>query len=262
MPTLAAVYRYPVKSCAGEALQRACVTAEGLLQDRRFMVVKPDGRFVTARRYAGLQMICARFDGDTLTLLHDDLPAIAVSRRDFACRAFETGVWADAFSALSTTVALDAWVSRVLGEPAHLLWLGDESPRYRESIDSRVSFADGHPLLLTTNASLADVNARTDGTHVMGQFRPNLVVDDNAAFAEDGWRRLRIGEAVFRVHSPCGRCVMITVDPARGERRADGEPMRTLTSYRKQGKEVCFGQNLVVERTGEIAVGQPVEILD
>ena len=262
MPTLSALYRYPIKSTAGEALDRATVTEEGLLRDRRFMLARPDGSFVTARRYAGLQRVFARFDGEQLFVMHDDHPAVSESRHAFARQPFQTGVWGDEFPALTTTLRLDAWFSRIVDEPVHLLWLGDRSNRHRDSIGVRVSFADGYPLLLTAEASLADVNARTDGSHVMAQFRPNVVVADSAAFAEDGWQRIRIGDVVFRVDKPCGRCVMITVDPATGERRPDGEPLRALGRYRRQGKDVCFGQNLVAENSGELRVGQGVEILE
>ncbi|WP_353175906.1 MOSC N-terminal beta barrel domain-containing protein [Salinisphaera sp. T5B8] len=262
MPTLAGIYRYAIKSSAAEALASAHVQLEGLRHDRRFMVVKPDGSFVTARRYPVLQTVTARFDGARLTVLHDDHVALAEACADFDYQSFATRVWADDFSAWTTTQRLDAWFSRVLGEPVHLLWLGEQSPRYRDKIDTRVSFADGYPLLLTSEASLADLNARTDGTHVMAQFRPNLVVADTAAFAEDTWQRIRIGPVTFRVDAPCARCVMITVDPARGQRRSDGEPMQTLLRYRKgDDNQVYFGQNLVAENEGAISTGDTVEIL-
>ncbi|MDA3920865.1 MAG: MOSC domain-containing protein [Salinisphaera sp.] len=263
LPTLAAIYRYPIKSTAAEPLDRALVLEEGLQQDRRFMLARLDGSFVTARRYPGLQRITARFDGETLCLTHDDHVAVTESRHMFALERFATGVWADEFAAFTTTIRLDAWFSRIIGQPVQLLWLGNESPRYRSGIASRVSFADGYPLLLTSEASLADINARTDGTHLMTQFRPNIVVRDSAAFAEDRWRRIRIGEVIFRVDAPCARCVMITVDPTRGECRPDGEPMRTLLSYRKSDtNDVYFGQNLVVEAGGELTVGQGIEVLE
>jgi len=263
LPTLTSIFRYPVKSTAGEALKHASVEFEGPRYDRRFMVVKPDGTFVTARRHAGLQRVMARFDGHTLSLTHDDHVGISEPCSSFSKELLETGVWADDFAALTTTTRLDAWFSRVLGEPVHLLWLGERSPRLGFKAGVPLSFADGYPLLLASEASLADVNARTDGTHVMAQFRPNIVVSGIDAFAEDDWRRIRIGDVVFRVDAPCARCVMITVDPARGERRADGEPMRTLLGYRKSDTNaVYFGQNLVVEAGGDITVGQTVEVLE
>ena len=263
VPTLSAIYRYPIKSTAGEALSSARVLEEGLEQDRRFMVVKPDGSFVTARKYPALQRVVARFDGGRLSLIHDDQVALTESRQAFAREKFDTRVWADDFCALTTTIRLDAWMSRVVGEPMSLLWLGERSSRYRDLIETRVSFADGYPLLLTSEASLADVNSRTDGSHVMAQFRPNLVASGTPAFAEDEWRRVRIGDVVFRVDAPCSRCVMITVDPERGVRRADGEPMRALMRYRKGAdNNVYFGQNLVAENCGEVTVGQAIEVLE
>lgn len=227
------------------------------------MVVRLDGSFVSARKHPGLQRVTARFDGDNLWLTHDDHVAISESRQAFALQPFDTGVWGDDFPAWTTSIHLDAWFSRIVGEPVYLLWLGAQSARYRRTIDTRVSFADGYPLLLTSQASLADLNERTDGSHVMAQFRPSIVASGNDAFAEDGWRRMRIGDVIFRVAKPCARCVMITVDPARGERRPDGEPMKTLLGYRKrEGNQVHFGQNLIAENAGEIAVGQPIDILE
>ncbi|MES1928076.1 hypothetical protein SADO_02435 [Salinisphaera dokdonensis CL-ES53] len=263
LPTLSAIYRYPIKSTAGESLRHARVFEEGLEQDRRFMVVKPDGSFVTARKYPGLQRVVTRFDGDRLSVMHDDQVALTEARHAFELKPFDTHVWADDFPALTTTIRLDAWFSRVVGEPVSLLWLGERSSRYRSATETRVSFADGYPLLLTSEASLADVNSRTDGSHVMAQFRPNLVASGTQAFAEDGWRRVRIGDVVFRVDAPCARCVMITVDPERGERRPDGQPMHALMRYRKgTDNNVYFGQNLVAENRGEVILGQAIEVLE
>lgn len=268
MPTLAAIHRYPIKSTAGESLERARVEEEGIAGDRRFMVVKPDGTFLTARTHPQLQRVQARFDGERLVVVHksqahDTLAPLTVERREFAGEPLDTQVWADSFAATTTHVSLDDWFSEAAGEPARLLWVGERSPRYREAIGVRVSFADGYPLLLISEASLEDLNARTDGTHVMAQFRPNLVATGTEPYAEDGWKRIRIGEAIFRVDAPCSRCAMVTVDPSRGEKRADKEPLKTLAGYRRGEKgKVYFGQNLVAENSGEIAVNDVIRILD
>lgn len=263
MPTLAAIHRYPIKSTAGESLERARVEEEGLVFDRRFMAVKPDGTFLTARTHPQLERVRARFDGKTLALGHDRLGPLALPVSDFAGVAFETEVWGDRFGATTTHEMLDAWFSDVVGEPARLLWAGEISARYREKIGVRVSFADGYPLLLISQASLEDLNARTDGSHVMAQFRPNLVASGTEPYAEDGWKRIRIGDVLFRVDAPCSRCAMVTVDPALGERRRDKEPLKTLASYRRGEKgKVYFGQNLVAENSGDIARGDAIEIME
>lgn len=263
MPTLSAIHRYPIKSTAGSSLQRAQVEEEGIVGDRRFMVVKPDGTFLTARTHPQFQRVRAQFDGERLTVTHDVLPPVDVARQEFSGRPFDTQVWADPFTATATHTSLDDWFSEAAGEPARLLWLGERSARYRETIGVRVSFADGYPLLLISEASLEDLNARTDGTHVMEQFRPNLVATGTGPYAEDGWKRIRIGDVTFRVDAPCSRCAMVTVDPSRGEKRGDKEPLKTLANYRRGEKgKVYFGQNLVAENRGEIGVNQSIEVLE
>ncbi|HET8791841.1 MAG TPA: MOSC domain-containing protein, partial [Modicisalibacter sp.] len=148
-------------------------------------------------------------------------------------------------------------------EPARLLWLGQHSPRYRSRIQRRVGFADGYPLMLISQASLDDLNARMTRAQRMSQFRPNLVVAGTAPYAEDTWKRIRIGTLEFTVHAPCSRCAMITVDPETGEFLARGEPLRTLAGYRRgEGGKVYFGQNLIAHGDGVLELGAPLEVLD
>jgi uncharacterized protein YcbX len=120
-----------------------------------------------------------------------------------------------------------------------------------------VGFADGYPFLLIGQASLDDLNARLAEPVEMRRFRPNLVVEGAAPFAEDGWHRLRIGGLAFRGVKPCDRCTVTTVDPDTGARGP--EPLRTLSTYRKEGNQVMFGMNLVHDQRGTVAVGDPVE---
>lgn len=96
----------------------------------------------------------------------------------------------------------------------------------------------------------------------MLRFRPNLVIEGSEAFAEDGWKRIRIGDVEFRVVKPCSRCILTTIDPQTGERSADREPLATLQKYRAQADGAMFGQNLVNDSKGQLQVGMPVEILE
>jgi uncharacterized protein YcbX len=124
-----------------------------------------------------------------------------------------------------------------------------------------VSFADAFPLLLISRAALDGLNARLAKPVSMLRFRPNLVVEGVAAHAEDGWKRIRIGEVEFDVAKACTRCVFTTVDPMRGERDPDGEPLRTLIGYRRTADGVTFGQNLIPRSAGSVRVGDAVEVL-
>jgi uncharacterized protein YcbX len=142
------------------------------------------------------------------------------------------------------------------------------NPDYSQDGDM-VSFADGYPLLLVTEESLARVNEWiADGRHAaegplpMSRFRPNVVVAGNAAFAEDGWRLVRIGDVTFRVAKQCGRCVFTTVDPGTAARGK--EPLATLARHRRWDGNVWFGVNLIPDAPrdgGVIRVGDPVTIV-
>ena len=97
----------------------------------------------------------------------------------------------------------------------------------------------------------------------MERFRPNIVITGNKPFAEDTWKRIRIGNVVFENVKPCERCIFTTLDPNTAERSRKGEPLKTLAKFRLIAKEgVTFGVNLVAENEGTIHVGDEVEILE
>ncbi|EPC01061.1 hypothetical protein L861_10840 [Litchfieldella anticariensis FP35 = DSM 16096] len=260
--TLSGLYRYPIKSTAGESLPQALVNEEGLLGDRRYMVVKPDGTFITARSHPQLQRVSTTVHDDGLVLHHPELADFPLEHAAFEAAAFSTHVWGDSFTGLTTTTRADEWIGQAVGEAAKLLWLGERSPRYRQAIGKRVSFADGYPLMLIGQASLDDLNTRLPSLHRMAQFRPNLVVTGSLPYAEDEWRVLRIGEVELAVDKPCSRCAMVTVDPETGRFIPEREPLRTLAGYRRgpDGK-VYFGQNLIVLKGGVLEVGSSVELV-
>ena len=79
-------------------------------------------------------------------------------------------------------------------------------------------------------------------------------------FDEDGWGRIRVGEAEFDVAWQCSRCILTTVDPDTGVHDAAGEPLKTLRSFRRVNGPVMFGQNLIPRKLGEIRVGDAVEV--
>jgi hypothetical protein len=133
-------------------------------------------------------------------------------------------------------------------------------PQYAAPED-RVGFADGFPLLLLSRASLEELNRQLPRAVRMENFRPNLVVEGCAPFAEDTWKRLRVGSVELEVVKPCARCVFTTVDPLTGQKAADGEPLRTLTRVRRIQGKAMFGQNVVVRRPGMLQVGDAVEVL-
>lgn len=268
MAKLSAIHIYPVKSMGAQSLHQARVCPEGLAGDRRFMVIKPSGDFITARTHPALQLITPLGQDEDihagrLRLSYPGQPDLTLDVCEFEKAPVKTQVWKDGFEALSIHAQADTWISTLLGEPARLIWLGETSNRFREKLDTRVSFADGYPLLLISEASLADLNLRADAISRMSQFRTNLVVSDTEAFAEDGWKRIRIGEVEFLLAKPCSRCVMTTIIPGTDRFHPQGEPLATLSKFRKtQQGDVNFGQNLIALNEGIIHEGDDVVILE
>ena len=132
-------------------------------------------------------------------------------------------------------------------------------PRYARH-NENVSFADGFPYLVISQASLDDLNGRLAEPIEMRRFRPNFVITGTEPFAEDQWKHITIGDLRFEVVKPCARCVLTTINPETAEKGA--EPLKTLASYRRNGNKILFGQNVTVQDFGELNVGAQVLVLE
>jgi hypothetical protein len=267
------IWRYPVKSCRGEPLDAAIVEPWGLAGDRRWMIVDRAGGVVTAREYPPLVLVTPRFDGDSIRLTGPGLPELTVpvpSGEDLA----PVSVHGNPLAAAPAGDEASEWLGKIIREPVRLVYLDDPTrrrpnPDYSQPGD-RVSFADGYPLMMTSGASLAALNDLIlEGRHAaegplpMRRFRPSVVITGAPAWAEDGWRRLRIGEVTFRVAKGCDRCVFTTIDPDTGVKSR--EPLITLSKHRHWDGKVWFGIQLIPDTPPHgqsISVGAPVTILE
>ena len=266
---LHSLHLYPLKSAAGLAVDALAIEPRGPRFDRRWLVVDAEGRFVTARAVPELVLIRAEPDGDGLRLSAPGQPPLVVAPPSPAAPRIAVTVWKDRIEAPLADAAAHAWLSVCLQREVRLVWMDADvrrpvDPAYGRDGDE-VSFADGYPLLLVSLAAVDGLNARLAAAGrsavTMAHFRPNLVVAGTGAHAEDGWRRLRVGEVVFDAVKPCTRCVFTTVDPALGRRRDDGEPLETLKAYRRTPAGVTFGMNLIARGTGTVRTGDAVEVL-
>lgn len=258
-----ALYRYPIKSCRGTALQEAIVDARGIVDDRRYMIVDATGRFLTQRELPRLALVAPSIDGPRLHLSAPDMPPLTLYPTADGIRR-DVVIWHDACAATDQGDDVSSWLSAFLAVPCRLVRMADDvvrrvDARYAGAND-QVGFADGFPLLLTSEASLDDLNGRLETSLPMDRFRPDIVVDGFVPYEEDGWSRIRIAGIVFGVVKPCARCPITTVDQQTAERAK--EPLRTLATYRSvPGRGVMFGQNLVHDRDGVIRVGDEVELV-
>jgi len=264
---LSALYRYPLKSAIAEPLQTSAIEPLGLAGDRRWMLVdETTGRFLTQRAEAHMSQLGAAHLDDGLRLSAPGLTSLFVPTPtpDAALRGVT--IWRDTLRVPDAGDEAAAWVSSFIGKPTRLVQVPAERARLTEAgygLDTdKVGFADGFPLLLIGQASLDDLSARVGRELEMLRFRPNLVVGGSEAFAEDGWKRIRIGDVEFRVVKPCSRCILTTIDPQTGMRSDDREPLATLKTYRQVEGDVMFGQNLVSDGVGRLDVGMPVTVID
>lgn len=234
------------------------------------MVVDEDGNVLTAREAHVLLLVHPRLLDDGLSLTGPDAPPLLVRTPD-GSNLVPVELWGSHVSAAPAGAEADAWFTKVVGRTARLVYLDDPTRRPTNpsltSPDDRVSFADGFPLLLTTEESLAALNdliaegpLADEGPLPMLRFRPNVVVQGVPTWAEDDWRRIRIGEALFRIVKGCDRCVLTTLDPVTATKGM--EPIATLARHRRWDGKTWFGVNLVPERHGaEIRVGDEVDVV-
>jgi uncharacterized protein YcbX len=261
---LSGLYRYPVKSLAGEFLEQSRLDGFGLERDRRWMLVDREGHFLSQRELPRMALIRPSLTPDGLLLQTPQLPDLAVRFPDEDGERIKVRIWGDLCMAQLADSSTHAWFSDFLGRPCRLVHMPEQTlrpvdPNYALASD-RAAFSDGFPLLLISQASLDDLNRRLDEPLPMLRFRPNLVVEGCAAYAEDSWRRIRIGVSTLRVVKPCSRCKITTVDPYTAE--TGSEPLRTLSGYRRRGNQVFFGQNLLHDGPGDLRLGMPLEVLE
>ena len=239
--TLSQLWVYPVKSAAGISLKSSEVVLRGLQYDRRWMVVDENGRLVTQRERPELALLRPSFTGEHLRLEADGMPRLELPLDPDGGEPLTVMMWKEPVSAQLVEAATQ-WFSTLLGGAYRLVHMPETTLRRSpDHAPSPVSFVDGNPFLLISEASLADLNKRLDDPVDIRHFRPNLVVGGCEAFTEDIWETVQIGTLRLVRTGPSVRCMLINVDPDKGERHT--EPLRTLARFRRVGREVRFGQN-------------------
>ncbi|MER6256348.1 MOSC N-terminal beta barrel domain-containing protein [Streptomyces sp. NPDC001584] len=267
-----ALHIHPVKSVAGTAPDEVAVEPWGLSGDRRWALIDPEGAVITQRRHPRLALATARpaGGGGRIAVTAPGMPELFVEVPEPGPLEPAMLFGKKVETVAAATTAAD-WFSTYLGEPVRLVHMDD--PAVRRPVDpdyalpgETVSLADGYPLLIATLASLDALNSLIaqgdhpeEGPLPMNRFRPNVVVSGAEAWAEDGWLRIAIGDAVFRGVRECGRCVVTTTDQETAQRGK--EPLKTLARHRRIGKSLAFGRLLVPVRLGTVRVGDEVRVL-
>ena len=255
--------RYPLKGGRGIEVSELEIGPFGPEDDRRWMVIDPDGSLVTQREVASLCQIGATPSVEGLTLTAPNRAPLTLPRPATGAPSRVVRVWADAVAGIDLGEEGPRWLTEALDRPVRMVYLpADADRRTDQNYDpsrTRVGYADGYPLLVVGTASLEDLNGRRPAPLPMNRFRPNVVVSGAAPYAEDTWRDFAIGGLPFAGVKPCLRCQVTTTDQATGARAQ--EPLRTLATYRKDaGGGVRFGMNVVHRDQGRIRIDDAVTV--
>ncbi|RRB02604.1 MOSC domain-containing protein [Larkinella rosea] len=266
-PVLKEIRIYPIKSLGGISLSEAEVELKGFRYDRRWMLVKPDGVFLTQRENTVMALVEVELTDRHLRVYHRHRPedGLDIPLDQATDEQLTAYVWDNqAVDSRVVSQEADDWFSRLLGFPCRLVYMPENSrrpvdPKYAQP-DDVVSFADGYPYLVISTDSLDELNRRVEKPLEMIRFRPNLVVEGVLPHEEDTWYRFQIGELRFFGVKPCARCVLTTIDPQTGTKGK--EPLKTLATYRRLDNKILFGQNVLAEHPGKLRVGDPVRVLE
>jgi len=250
---------YPVKSCAGIALQEGLLVETGLELDRTWMVVDGDGVFVSQRDLPRMALVQPALKGEEMVLRAPGMLAMHVKLWGSGdpCRV---RVWKDEVMACDMGDIAAQWFSDFLGRPLRMVRFNPWNKRlsnrqWTGDIEAEVAFSDGYPLLVVSTASLAELNSRLEQRGLppvtMARLRPNLVLDGLDAHGEDFLDEITFdtpdGPVRLKLVKPCTRCTVPSVDPATGIQGV--EPGDTLAGYRADPRmdgAITFGMNAVI----------------
>jgi len=268
------LFIHPVKSCAAIDVDAATLIETGFEFDREWMVVDHRGVFVTQRDVPRLALVRPSLRGGDVVLRAPGMLALHL-RTDAVEDAVRVRVWDDEVAAYDMGALAAQWFSDFLGRAVRLARFDPDGQRLADArwtgaLQAPTAFADGFPLLVTSTASLAELNRRLlaagGPAAEMTRFRPNVVLDGlDDAHGEDFIDTLEIespdGMVVLKLVKPCGRCTIPDVDPAtadQGHAVADA-----LAAYRAEpriGGALAFGMNaIVVDGVGRhVRRGAPV----
>jgi len=252
---------YPIKGCAGIDLKHVQLDPRGLENDRKWVVVDKSNRFISQRSYPEMCKIRVEITKTGLILNHPDFEELIIDQSESDGKSM-VSIWDDTVVAQNSNAAAAEWFSTVLGHPLRLVRIGDDYQRNirlnDNVLESEVHFGDAFPILVISEASLNNLNNRLESAVPMNRFRPNIVISGAGEHDEDTWKEIRVGDIALSYGKKCGRCTVTTVDQITAE--SSLEPLRTLSTYRKEGSKVCFGSYYSPSTLGQIYVGDVIEV--
>ena len=254
------LFLHPVKSASSVNVNELPYDAVGPINDRQWMVIKPNGKFLTQRVAPKMCLIQPNIANKQLRLSAPGMPDIKVANPEIEV---DVQVWSDTVVAGDCGDDVSMWLSGFLKIPCRLVSIISNTHRpvdrdFSEAEDT-VRFADGFPTLVVSRESLDEFNCNLESNIDMRRFRPNIVISGCDAFDEDNWKAIKIGDIEFQLVKPCSRCIIPSINPDTAKKEM--EINDALIATRRRGRSTYFGQNAIHRGEGTIAIGDEVVIL-
>ncbi len=268
MLTVSQLFIYPIKSLSGISISTSEVTNRGLKYDRRWMIVDKNNQFLTLREYPKMALLDVEISENKLTIKSREhaemllnIPFVTDTNN-----LENVTIWNATVQAKPVKNEVDEWLSDMLGGVCKLVYMPDESFRPVDTTSGYhpegkfTSFADAYPFLLLGEASMQDLNTRTEKQYSIKRFRPNIVFAGGSPNQEDTFEKFSINGVNFIGLENCTRCKIPNINPETGVLGTDNEPLKTLSKYRLRNKNIEFGRNIVHDGTGIISVGDELKL--
>jgi uncharacterized protein YcbX len=264
MLQISRLYIYPIKSLGGISLTTARITDRGLEHDRRWLLIDEHNRFLSQREDAQMALFKQQINNGAFTVTYTaDGTSIKIPLHPLKQDVAEVTIWDDICTAQYVSDAVDEWFSDKLGINCRLVYMPDDTLRQTDlrytNEGTITSFADAYPALIIGQASLDDLNSRLATPLPMDRFRPNIVFTGGEPYSEDTMHHISINGMDMYGVKLCARCIMTTIDQTTAQKNK--EPLKTLATYRRKGNKILFGQNLTVQGSGLLNVGDELTVL-
>jgi len=270
MLKISRLYIYPIKSLAGISVSSAKVLDKGFENDRRFMLVDKENRFLTIREFPKMTRLQPKLEegGITVISLDTEIDDIFIPFNTPQENLEKVTIWNAEVEASSVSSSADNWFSEILEADVKLMYMPQTSMRPVDTTSGYkpagkfVSFADAYPFMMMGETSVEELNERHQGNQkiTIARFRPNIVFSGGFPNQEDGIENFTINGVAFTGLENCARCTIPNVNPVDGKVDLYDEPLATLSKYRLQNRKINFGRNLVHSGTGTIHVGDSLKL--
>ncbi len=254
--TIKQIQLYPIKGMGGISVHSTKALQEGIQWDRHWMLVDEEGTFQTQREL--------RFMVHFKTALKDEGVEVSYKEEKILLPFIHTKegertvqIWEHTLIADVCKTELSEWFSEHLGKQLQLVCLKAKTPRIKKirvaPDEVAIRFSDGYPYTILGTASVELLNSKLEEALPETRFRSTIIVETDTPHAEDTWTDFQINGLDFRMVKPCSRCVVTTINQDTGS--TSKEPLKTLSSYRREGNYVNFTMNAICLTEGVISVG-------